>query len=259
MQASQTTPSFTFTFLPGRSPQGDLRCLLALASRCKPPTWTSFAGRDQIPQRLAPPFSLIRSSWNHRLWTLSGSIVRGLWSSFSLPSISYHAHTTTQRLSQYLPFPSPQVSLSDAPFLRAQGGDQSLLLPTGVGSCLRTSPGALPYPVDITGELVHPSNESSRGSTIQRVGTPVRKRTRKTIGWHTSLFVSGLLCSDLAEPPVWRLKGPVWLEPLGPPEMLQKQVLEKPSTTLRELENSGLLHWQNPEQRAYRVSIHGQS
>ena len=28
---------------------------------------------------------------------------------------------------------------------------------------------------------------------------------------------------------------------LGPPEMLQKPVLEKPSTTLRELENSGLL------------------
>ena len=34
---------------------------------------------------------------------------------------------------------------------------------------------------------------------------------------------------------------------LGPPEMLQKPVLEKPSTTLRELENSGLLY-----QRAQR-------
>ena len=30
---------------------------------------------------------------------------------------------------------------------------------------------------------------------------------------------------------------------LGPPEMLQKLVLEKPSTTLGELEKSGLLHW----------------
>ena len=29
---------------------------------------------------------------------------------------------------------------------------------------------------------------------------------------------------------------------LGPPEMLQKPVLEIPSTTLGELENSGLLH-----------------
>ena len=42
---------------------------------------------------------------------------------------------------------SPQVSLSDAPFLGAQGGDQSPLLPGGVGFCLGTSPGALPYPV----------------------------------------------------------------------------------------------------------------
>ena len=29
-------------------------------------------------------------------------------------------------------FPSPQVSLSDAPFLGAQGGDQSPFLPVGV-------------------------------------------------------------------------------------------------------------------------------
>ena len=31
---------------------------------------------------------------------------------------------------------------------------------------------------------------------------------------------------------------------LGPPEMLQKPVLKKPSTALRGLENSGLLHQQ---------------
>ena len=86
-------------------------------------------------------------------------------------------------------FPSPQVSLSDAPFLGAQGGDQSILLPIGVGSCLGTSPGALPYPVDIIGEVVHPSNESSQGSTIQRVGTPVQKRIQNTVRWHASLFV----------------------------------------------------------------------
>ena len=42
---------------------------------------------------------------------------------------------------------SPQISLSDAPFLGAQGGDQSPLLPFGVGSCLGTGPRALPYPV----------------------------------------------------------------------------------------------------------------
>ena len=109
-------------------------------------------------------------------------------------------------------FPSSQVSLSDAPFLGAQGGDQSLLLPIGVVFCLGTSPRALPNPVGIPGELVHPSNEPSRGSTIQRVGTPVRKRTRNTVRWHTFSFISGLLCSDLVEPLVWWLKGPAWLE-----------------------------------------------
>ena len=55
---------------------------------------------------------------------------------------------------------SPQVSQSDAPFLGAQGGDQSPLLPTGVGSCLGTSPGALSYPVTIPGQLVSHSSES---------------------------------------------------------------------------------------------------
>ena len=109
-------------------------------------------------------------------------------------------------------FPSPQVSLSVVPFLGAQGGDQSLLLPIGVGSCLGTSPGALPYPVDIIGELVHPSNECSRGSTIQRVGTPVQKRTQNTVRWHASSFILELFHSDLAEPPVQQLKGPVCLE-----------------------------------------------
>ena len=62
--------------------------------------------------------------------------------------------------------PSPQVSLSDAPFLGAQGGDQSLLLQIGVVLCLGTSPGALPYPVIIPGELVCPSNEFSWGSAV---------------------------------------------------------------------------------------------
>ena len=40
-----------------------------------------------------------------RFWTLSGSVVQGLRSSLSLPSINNHANTITQRLSQYLPFP----------------------------------------------------------------------------------------------------------------------------------------------------------
>ena len=56
--------------------------------------------------------------------------------------------------------------------------------------------------------------------------------------------------------------GIPWLN--GHITLLQKSVLKKPSTTLRELENSGLtqdltLQTLSPEQRGYRVFIHGQA
>ena len=74
-----------------------------------------------------------------------------------------------------------------------------------------TGPGALTDPVATPGELVHPSNESSWCSVIQRVRTRVRKRTQNTIRWRASSFVSGFLHSSLAEPPVWQLERPAWL------------------------------------------------
>ena len=107
---------------------------------------------------------------------------------------------------------SPQFSPSDAPFWGAQGGDQSPLLPVGVSSCLGTGPGALPYPVTIPGELVCHSNESSWGSAVQSAGTLVQKRTWNTVRWHASSLIFGFLHSSMAEPAVWRLKGPAWLE-----------------------------------------------
>ena len=134
---------------------------------------------------------------------------------------------------------SPQVSLTVAPFLGAQGGDQSPLLPVGVGSC----PGALPYPVAVPGELVRPSNESGQGSAIRRGRTSVEREPgipsggclllhRRVPSFQpcqaTSLTAQGT--------------GVVGISP-GPPEMLQKPVLKKPSTTHAELENSGLLRW----------------
>ena len=119
-QANQATHSFTFIFYPpGRSPKGDLRCLLALAGRYYTPHLDQLHREGSNPQRLEPPVSLMRLSWNCRFWTLSGSIVRGLWTSLTLPSVRNHAYTITQRLSQHLPFPESPVSLSDAPFLGA--------------------------------------------------------------------------------------------------------------------------------------------
>ena len=105
-QANQATHSFTFIYfgLPGHSPEGDLRCLLALAGQYKPPTWTSLAGPIKSPRDLHCP-SVMRLSWTCRFWTFSGSIVLGLWSSLSLPSISNYAYTVTQSLSQCFPFP----------------------------------------------------------------------------------------------------------------------------------------------------------
>ena len=108
--------------------------------------------------------------------------------------------------------PSPQFSLSDAPFLGAQGGNQSPLLLVRVGSCLRTIPWASPYPVAIPGELICSSNEFSWGSVIRRVGTPVGKRTQNTVRWRASSFVSGFLHSSPTKPPVRQLKGLAQLE-----------------------------------------------
>ena len=79
---------------------------------------------------------------------------------------------------------------------------------------MATSPGALPYLVAILDELFHPSNESSRGSAIRRVGTQVQKRTQNTVRWHASSFVSGFLCSSPAKTPVQWFKGLAWLESL---------------------------------------------
>ena len=108
--------------------------------------------------------------------------------------------------------PSSQISLSDPPFLGAQGGDQSPLLPIGVGSCLGTGPGALPYPVAIPGELVCSSNESIEGLAIRRVRTVDGKGTQDTVRSGASSFISGLLQSNMAEPPVLWLQGPASLE-----------------------------------------------
>ena len=107
---------------------------------------------------------------------------------------------------------SPQVSLTVAPFLGAPRR-WSVSSSTCWGrTWLGTGPKTLP--VAIPSELVRPSNESGQGSASQRVRTPVWKRTWNTARWHTSSFISGLLRSDPAEPPVWWLKGPAWLESL---------------------------------------------
>ena len=131
----------------------------------------------------------------------------------SLCSISNHALTIIQRLSQCLPSPgssgflnccslpgsstevishnaflllSPQFSLSDAPFLGAprRWSVSSSTLWSRIW--LGTGPGPYlilwPFPVSW-----------SRDLAVHRVGTPVGKRTQNTVRWHASLFVLGFL------------------------------------------------------------------
>ena len=73
-------------------------------------------------------------------------------------------------------------------------------------------PWALPDTVATPGELVCTSNESDWGSAVQRVRTPVQKRTCNTVEWCSSSFISGLLHSNPAEPQFQLLKALAWLE-----------------------------------------------
>ena len=132
---------------------------------------------------------------------------------------------------------SPQVSPSDAPFRGAQGGDQSPLLPVGVGSCLGTGPGALPYPVTIPGELVCHSRVQLGLSCPECWNTGPKENLEYC---QVACLLVHLRVPSLQPGRARSLAvqgtGVVGIL-LGPPEMLLKPVLEKPSTTLGELEN----------------------
>ena len=144
---------------------------------------------------------------------------------------------------------SPQFSLSDAPFLGAQslwevppGRYQSPLLPVEVGPNWELAPGPYlilwPFLVSWSAPprspvRAQPSRESEHRSErepriLSGGGSPCLSRVPSLQpGRATNLAAQGA--------------GVVVIS-LGPPEMLQKPVIEKPSTTLGELENSGLLH-----------------
>ena len=105
-----------------------------------------------------------------------------------------------------------------------------------------TGPGALPYPVPIPGGWSVP--------LMTPVGTQLSRESER---WSErkpgALQVACLLVCPGAPllPPGWATSpaaqgASVVGISLGPPEMLQKPVLKKPTTTLGELENSGLLH-----------------
>ena len=63
------------------------------------------------------------------------------------------------------------------------------------------------------------------------------------------LFVSGFLRSSPAQPPVWLAQGASMVGILlGPPLMLQKPIIEKPSTILREFWRTQVYYTSGPRE-----------
>ena len=95
----------------------------------------------------------------------------------------------------------------------------------------------------IPGELVRPSNEKGQGSAIQSQNASL-KENLEYCQLARPLVPLGVpsLQPDRATSLEAQGAGVVGIL-LGPPEMLQKPVLGKPSTTLGESENSSLLCW----------------
>ena len=95
----------------------------------------------------------------------------------------------------------------------------------------------------IPGELVHPSSESSWGSAVQSQNTSVKENPehRQVVHLLAHLGVP-LFQPRRATSPAAQATDVIGIS-LEPPEMLQKPELEKPSITLGELEDTGLLCW----------------
>ena len=120
-----------------------------------------------------------------------------------------HSHSEVITM---LPFSQvPRSVYLMLPSWELQGGDQSPLLPTGVGPHWGLAPG--PYLIlwpFLVSWSVPPM--SPVGAAVQRVRTPVQKRACNTVKQCSSSFISGLLHSNPAEPSVQFLKGLALLE-----------------------------------------------
>ena len=158
--------------------------------------------------------------------------------------------------------------LSDAPFLGAPRRWSASSSTHWGRTWLGDWPQALPDTAATPGKLVCASSESDRGSAVQRVRTPVWKRTRSTVRWHTSLFVSGLLRSSQAKPPVRQLKRPAWLESRWSLQKCCRNQYSRNQAPHSESWRTQVYYASGPReantpssepQRGYRVFIHGQA
>ena len=136
------------------------------------------------------------------------------------------------------------------PSWELQGGDQSPLLPVGVAPAWGLAPG--PYLIlwpflvcwsvpPMSPVRAWPSGESD---ACAKENPKYRQVVHLLVCLSTQFHLKWLpsLQPDRATSLAAQGAGVVEIS-LGPPEMWQKPVIKKPSTTLRELENSGLLHW----------------
>ena len=132
---------------------------------------------------------------------------------------------------------TPQVSLTDAPFLGASGGDQYLLLPIGLGSAWGLAPGPylILWPFLVSWSIPQWVQSGLGLPESWNAGPKETLEHHQVVCPLVHLGVPSLQ-PGWAPTPTAQGAGMVGIS-LGPPEMLQK-----PSPTLGELENSGLLH-----------------
>ena len=139
------------------------------------------------------------------------------------------------------------------PSWERQGDDQSPLLPSGVGP---------DWGLALGGDLIlWPFLVSWSSLQWVRSGLSRLKSQNASPKENPENCWVACLLIRLGVPPLWPSQatslatqgaGVVSIS-LGPPEMFQKPVIEKPSTILRELENSGVLHqW---TQRSYHCKL----
>ena len=127
------------------------------------------------------------------------------------------------------------------PSWELQEDDQFLLLPVGIGPNWGLAPGPylILWPFLVRWSDPPMSMVGARPFRSQNTGPKENPEYHQVVHLLIPLWVPSLQPSRPTSL-VAQGAGVVGIL-LGPPEMLQKPVLEKPSTTLRQLENSGLL------------------
>ena len=116
----------TIQVLPWPHPQGERRCLLALAGQYKPPTWTSLIGRDQTPPETGIAFQSSEVVMDPQVLDLlrlySLRTVKLTFTSFN-QQLCIHSHSEVITMLPFSKVPRSLYLMLTS--WELQGGDQS--------------------------------------------------------------------------------------------------------------------------------------